>query len=1255
MTDRKGTIRKGTGIDKGSRFDNKLLNGDFNIDQRSMSDLLAYIIEYSNKINFFNTENEAEGNWSELLQNDPTFCMVEIVSERLQILDELIQDRKRGEDEFLKTILILFRWAKKIEHWYHVLNDSGNEKIANEIVNMLKDGLGDHFNFIEQIINQWTAVLEKTDSNRLMSLIASYQSLSEQEQQKQLHHFVKYFKGQRATFAEKEGEFQNRLYKSLALSRSAIERFQNFVQEQLENHLLSNNTHEPHTALYITFAVLFQKAQTSINQLSRRHLDYFYRDVLKQKEFNGAASEVVLAFDLVKGVGHSTMPKGTDLTAGLLFGSATDVGFKTKKTLDLYEVQLEELHTLLFHSNQYIDYGTKKPLVSQVLKSNLVLEGKEVTKKEKWFVFGANKHTDQRTIVDQEKTGSIGFIVGSPVLFLKEGQRNIQIDIQFEPNAFGAQFDTLVKQIMKAKEITLEQVVFDLFSEGFCVFYTSKKGWNELKKYEVQVDTQTCTLSIQINLKSKDPLLVLGQEEQGRLKWPSIKVMLDEFAPYYLYSLFQKSTLKSINIKVEVQRLRNLSLYNNIGKMPADKPFDLFGPLAEEGAFLMFGNNELFQKKLNQLEVEIEWDNLPQVDGGFDAYYQGYTNPIHNQDPKVRFSVLSNSYWLPTNDQEEQEAQLFGLSSTLNEAGFAVQRLHNVSKISVEDLDHFTYTSEQTLKEPLVYDISTQTGFFRFKLVAPNQGFGLKSYQETAQQVAFFNAHNKTNIPTPNPPYVPRVRQISVNYSAVDELYFQTSTSKSNRPAATCGELMQVTPFGIEPVLQNGKVEKQSLFCAYDFEGYLLMGLTGLKDQTTIAVYFDFLNSSTTNKINKIKVKWEYYNGFKWTEIEPENVLIDETNSFNRSGIVEIILPKVASQEIRKGKSIYWLRVSTPKYAAHYPKIRGIYFNAVRAYCTTTNKGVIGKEIPENSISKISGNLLDIKKVHQPTVSIGGVQPENGEDFYMRVSERLRHKGRAVSALDYERLLMEHFDEVSMAKCTNLDKNFKPRPGKLKVVVLSSKWTIEERYYFSNEQLDRMTKLLQGLSSPLIEIEVINPEVEYLLVNCQVNFRSEFNGGYYIEQLNKEIAQYISPMTHLDIGAGGIGGRIVPNMIVSFVEELEYIDSVEELNVEHIIRDATQEGNEYTLCVYQYGQELKAFKPWSVLVSVKKHNILVKNQPGHIEDLIEVGIGNLEIGLDFIIDKKAKEEEQIMNQKFQTEEASKDTAFFIIKHNSLKE
>ena len=83
---------------------------------------------------------------------------------------------------------------------------------------------------------------------------------------------------------------------------------------------------------------------------------------------------------------------------------------------------------------------------------------------------------------------------------------------------------------------------------------------------------------------------------------------------------------------------------------------------------------------------------------------------------------------------------------------------------------------------------------------------------------------------------------------------------------------------------------------------------------------------------------------------------------------------------------------------------------------------LVGEHLPEliNGYKRIPESLK--RKEH------GGKTPEQPADFNVRVSERLRHKRRALTIWDYERLVLEKFPQIYKVKCLN-HTQYEPAPG----------------------------------------------------------------------------------------------------------------------------------------------------------------------------------------------------------------------------------
>ena len=73
---------------------------------------------------------------------------------------------------------------------------------------------------------------------------------------------------------------------------------------------------EPHIALFITFLQLFRHAQEGMNDIPRRHLDFYYNSVLCLEHRPADPDHAYLIFTLAKEFSEELMEKGTLLLAG---------------------------------------------------------------------------------------------------------------------------------------------------------------------------------------------------------------------------------------------------------------------------------------------------------------------------------------------------------------------------------------------------------------------------------------------------------------------------------------------------------------------------------------------------------------------------------------------------------------------------------------------------------------------------------------------------------------------------------------------------------------------------------------------------------------------------------------------------------------------------------------------------------------------------------------------------------------------------
>jgi hypothetical protein len=230
-------------------------------------------------------------------------------------------------------------------------------------------------------------------------------------------------------------------------------------------------------------------------------------------------------------------------------------------------------------------------------------------------------------------------------------------------------------------------------------------------------------------------------------------------------------------------------------------------------------------------------------------------------------------------------------------------------------------------------------------------------------------------------------------------------------------------------------------------------------------------------------------------------------------------------------------------------------------------------------ISKLYESDAAVKKVNQPYASFGGKKIESGAKFYTKVSERLRHKHRAITIWDYERLVLDEFPEVYMVKCLNhtgyeidcattLKKYKENIPGQVMLVPVpfvtnlqagnifeptlsAAKLTDIKNFIHGDDNSGTCNKYIKALHCQLALLEVENPKYETIQVTCKIRVKPCLDQLFYEAQLVKDLDNFLSPWITGDAGKINFGGRLHASQVVYFIEQLHYIDYLEDLEIEH--------------------------------------------------------------------------------------------------------
>ena len=219
-----------------------------------------------------------------------------------------------------------------------------------------------------------------------------------------------------------------------------------FIQESLRPLKESlKQKHKAHLALLFTFLELFNHFQGDINSLSEKHLDFFYREVLKMIPRKAVPDKAHLVFEVAKHLDAHPLKKG------LLFKDGKDenkqdIQFALDHELIIDKAQIQDLRTLFLNpvtdgTNNFTEGVYMAPLANSA--DGL---GKKFKKDapNNWPTLGSKYSKciqEGELVAEEHPKARLGFVLSSPVLLLQEGTRDITILLDCEvpaENGFDA-------------------------------------------------------------------------------------------------------------------------------------------------------------------------------------------------------------------------------------------------------------------------------------------------------------------------------------------------------------------------------------------------------------------------------------------------------------------------------------------------------------------------------------------------------------------------------------------------------------------------------------------------------------------------------------------------------------------------------------------------------------------------------------------------------------------------------------------------
>ena len=519
--------------------------------------------------------------------------------------------------------------------------------------------------------------------------------------------------------------------------------------------------------------------------------------------------------------------------------------------------------------------------------------------------------------------------------------------------------------------------------------------------------------------------------------------------------------------------LKILVIQNSLGLLPPDKPFDPFTAYPQKGRSFYIGSEEVFNKQPDELAINIRKTTEDT------AHLKEITKAYLQRNEEYDLAVLKNRSWQPLAtlragkpdyDFASQELTANVLFQVVGEgtdyklspvyiprkplepvvewtskSGKGFIRITNIRQ-SGEDLQtrqqnaaameisevSLSYVSILNALDPEVdqlfhiypfgfvetfnprgdkYTISNRRGNDFEKLDAQKNFQLVDAKNRLLPQFTYVSPYEKYRRTEPLSPIEgKRLTGNTLNNSLLHELNLQSKDRDVVR--------LMLSASGIQEVLE-GKPNQYS--GKQEEEGLLFIGIENAKPLQTLSLLFQFAEGSAEDEDSTPPViHWSYLTNNEWRPMKEELIIHDDTFGFQATGIIRLEIPADATVEntiITNG--LTWFCVSVSEHTNRFPQLIDVVAQAVVArYADRGNApSHFDKVLPAGTIGKLSVAVAEVSKVSQPFASFDGKHQEAGKEFYTRVSERLRHKGRAINSWDYEHLVLNRYPSIYKVKC----------------------------------------------------------------------------------------------------------------------------------------------------------------------------------------------------------------------------------------------
>ncbi|WP_448622559.1 baseplate J/gp47 family protein [Dickeya fangzhongdai] len=1335
-----------------------LEDGAFLADEMSFETLLVLASDIAAQLSFDRGDTTQPGNWQALFAKSEVTGMAIILSFDAALeQNRFRQAQSRGMDQTLTYLIALYA---NLDRWYRAfipVQTTSADHIKLTIQTVLKAQLVRPF--------QYVVILAQALDGYRPSLLAD-------PALKTLDPLwgIRYDNG-RFIASEQQQLLQQQLPGIQVLEEqlqlcfsaavNAVSQLQTDGRRRMQQ-ALSHADHAPEVALYLTFLQLFARAQARLNRFTERHLDFYYRQVLRQQPQPLTADAVFLKLTPENGL---TTP--LSLERGVVFSAGQDarlrdILYRSEQPLQVSDAEVKQVHSLLLKRDPLMSPERELDFVTAIHSDSLWPWRSDQPRSRTLLTLFGETPALQR----HPSPSAPGIAIIDPVLYLPEGRRRVSLTVNLHeaerphlaqqlyllrdasypavlrnrlttllltlaktltpllpdddaPAVIGALVDALTPRQLQAlqrshddeaigllykyfllgvlrqtrdpacgcrvlghlfsrqtlsrtdwlnddeQRLVLEksrqllpddsqpplaellngnrQVNFyRLYSELFTLRLSTESGWQTIASYRIHplsADDDgpygfrlTFTLSPGFGAVIPCDLAIHG--DLWHYRAPALQLEMKPETPFFPYSVFRDFVLGPLLLATRVSGVQTFQIDTCDGQVDISKTFYPFGAQPTGQPALTLASYELAQKSVQDITLTIDWANLPGGSDGFRQHYQGYPGDYANRRFQAQLAVLREGEWKAVGGP---------LALFASEPGS--DRLRSDIQIQGDLKQDFQPVRPAADADAFRVDHASRNGLIRLSLCEPEQGFGHHQYGTLLSQTLMHNARRRKPLPLPNPPYTPAINRLTLSYRACARIH----PGHSGHEPAPDSHLLHLHPFGHEmlyPAAESGgDTRPVAFFPRYDDDGNLFIGLQASSLGGALNLFFQLDDRAAPTAIrHRQAFQWRYLVDNDWRVLPPHQVIADTTHGFITSGIVTLdIPPAINDRHTVMPDRLYWLRVSTRQGIGEYASCLHVAAHVVRAVRQWPD-GQEPDDEPTPPAAASGWRALNppagLGAISLMMPSTGGAPRESPRQFRQRLSEQLRHKGRALTGWDYERLVLQHFPEIEQARCFPHTRFGVPgrHPGQVLLLVRQRHPACRhqpcEPLHASAALLHRIQTWLQTIAPPGAVVTVRSPVYERVQVRCSVAFQPGHHPGQALRRLNRDISAYLCPWRE-ESPNQGFGAGMALRQIEAFIAHLDYVRFVTGFSLITLRQaglgqsDGQTQRWRLTDSAAPHDQTgdpagnnpsltgLTPRYPWNIILPVEQHDLRLSPDL-RLRAPEKIGIGDLIIGDSFI-------------------------------------